>query len=456
MGLSHRTRLQLAVEGITEPKDFKEFNNDGMTAIFTNLLKPPKVPALGVAARAAGTLQEIQAYEVSTKSKMRLKGAMLIAQFYDNVGCPLDPDNMLWPIIKWFLEQWKALMERKKADHGQPPKLTKNQAVHKWVDLFVLHLSQKVGVCNAPLDYIIRAIAAIDPIPPACQVGDPHSIETGSIDGDLTARMPHNHPLFKVDNGMTFDMIEMSVRGHDVAATIAPFHPGQDGCGALLALQSQHAGKAIYDQLVKDAENILKNRTWSGTTLVNLPQHMGLHRKAYITLTECAEHFPVEIPNDWARVTYLLDSFKMIDPSVLAAMAAVRQDDADKCINFKNAFTFLAPSCPVVAKAAKMGRVSFEANVSGTGGKPHQGGLNGDREKPGMGATGVALHYHKFEEYRNLSKEQQEELTEWNKANGRGKNHGKKKGKRSLPAGSPRNKLDNAKKFKSMISAMEA
>ncbi len=211
MGLSHRTCLQLAVEGITEPEDFKEFDGDGMTAIFTNLLKPPKVPALGVVARAAGTLQEIQAYEVSAKSMMRLKGAMLIAQFYDNIGRPLDPDNMSWPIIKWFLEHWKALMERKKADHGQPPKLTKNQAVHKWVDSFVLHLSQKVGVRNAPLDYIVQAIAAVDPIPPACQVGDPYSIETDSIDGDLTARMPHNHPLFKVDNGLTFNMIEMSV-----------------------------------------------------------------------------------------------------------------------------------------------------------------------------------------------------------------------------------------------------
>ncbi len=60
---------------------------------------------------------------------------------------------------------------------------------------------------------------------------------------------------------MTFNMIEMSVLGHDVAATIAPFRHGQDGRGALLALQSQHAGKAIYDQLVKDAEHILKNRT---------------------------------------------------------------------------------------------------------------------------------------------------------------------------------------------------
>jgi hypothetical protein len=62
MGLPHHTRLQLAVEGITEPEDFKEFDDNRMTVIFTNLLKPPKVPALGVAACAAGTLQEIQIY----------------------------------------------------------------------------------------------------------------------------------------------------------------------------------------------------------------------------------------------------------------------------------------------------------------------------------------------------------------------------------------------------------
>jgi hypothetical protein len=86
-------------------------------------------------------------------------------------------------------------------------------------------------------------------------------------------------------------------------------------------------------------------------------------------------------------------------------MAAVRQDDADKHINFENAFTFLAPSCPVVAKAAKKGRVSFEANISGIGVKFHQGGLGEDHEKPGKGVTGVALHYHKFEEYKNLSKD---------------------------------------------------
>jgi len=53
-------------------------------------------------------------------------------------------------------------MECKKADHGLSPKFTKSQAIQKWVDSFILHISQKVGVCNAPLDYVVRAVASVD------------------------------------------------------------------------------------------------------------------------------------------------------------------------------------------------------------------------------------------------------------------------------------------------------
>jgi hypothetical protein len=219
--------LQLAHKGIAVPNNFKEFDEEGLSAIFSNLYKPPKVPAAGAAAIAAGQLCEILAFEVSAKSKMRFKRAMPIAKFYDDVGCPLDPDNMSWIVINCFLEQWKALMERKKADHGPPPKLTKNQAVYKWVYSFILYLSQTVGVHNAPLYYIVRAIAAVDATPPACQLGNPHSMETGSIDGNLTACMPHNHPVYKVDDGSVFDLIKSSVHGHDVAATIV--HSTVDG-----------------------------------------------------------------------------------------------------------------------------------------------------------------------------------------------------------------------------------
>jgi hypothetical protein len=112
MALSNRTRLQLAHEGITVPDDFIDFNAEELKGISLYLLKPPKIPAAGAAALTAGRLRKIMAYEVSAKSKMRLKGAQKIVKFYENVGRDLDPQNMTWLIIKRFLEQWKALMER--------------------------------------------------------------------------------------------------------------------------------------------------------------------------------------------------------------------------------------------------------------------------------------------------------------------------------------------------------
>ncbi len=211
---------------------------------------------------------------------------------------------------------------------------------------------------------------------------------------------------------------------------------------------------------MKEAENVLKNRQWSGTTSVTLSQHMGLHQKAFITLSECAEHIPVEVPNNCARVMNLLDLFTTIDPSVLAAIVAVWQDDANMQVNFENAFTFLAPTCPVAAKAAKKGMVLFDANVSSTNAKA-QAGLGGDCKKPGIGKTGIALCYHKYNEFQALSAEHKAELNEWKEANGRSKEDkvkggGKKGGGKRSPGSCPCNVTNATKKWKSMISEMEA
>jgi hypothetical protein len=58
---------------------------------------------------------------------------------------------------------------------------------------------------------------------------------------------------------------------------------------------------------------------------MTLAQHMGRHHQAFITLTECAEHLPVNVPNKHSRVTHLMESIQSTDPTILAALAAVRQ-----------------------------------------------------------------------------------------------------------------------------------
>ena len=107
----------------------------------------------------------------------------------------------------------------------------------------VLYFGQKVGVCNAPLEYVVRAEAIVPTIPSPLQAGEPHSEQHGSIKGDLIARMTHNHALFKVDNGTVYSMIESSTRGSDVTSSIAPFRKMRDGRGALNALSLSMPGK---------------------------------------------------------------------------------------------------------------------------------------------------------------------------------------------------------------------
>ena len=165
-----------------------------------------------------------------------------------------------------------------------------------------------------------------------------------------------------------------------VTSSIAPFCKTRDGRGALNALKSQHAGKAVYDRLVKEAEQTLSNKVWNGNTSTSLA---------------CADHFPVDVPNERARVTYLMDSIKTTDPTVLVALAAIRQDELDKRVNFENSFAYLVPVCPVAAKAAKKTKVPFDANVSGAAGgiKSPGGGLGGVCVYLSSGFKGQCFNY---------------------------------------------------------------
>jgi hypothetical protein len=106
MGLTARWARAFAAEGIATPADLAEFNRNGMESIFCNLRKPAKVLPGGVA-QARGELQEVMAYELSAKSQIRLSIAAKAARFYEDTGHKLNPDNMLWSVIKHFDEQFR-------------------------------------------------------------------------------------------------------------------------------------------------------------------------------------------------------------------------------------------------------------------------------------------------------------------------------------------------------------
>jgi len=52
------------------------------------------------------------------------------------VGREVEADDLFWPVLKNFMEHWKAMKEKKSAPVGIPLKLSKELAVHKWVKQF--------------------------------------------------------------------------------------------------------------------------------------------------------------------------------------------------------------------------------------------------------------------------------------------------------------------------------
>jgi hypothetical protein len=135
--------------------------------------------------------------------------------------------------------------------------------------------------------------------PPPRAVDEPHSEKYGSIKGDHANRLSHTHALLKINNAKVFDMIEMAVRGSEIAPTIAPFCKTPDGRGALKAIKNQHAGVRVWDDIVKNAKEVMGgSRKWTGLTSFTLTQHCNLHCKAYIALSDTADHVPVQIPDE--------------------------------------------------------------------------------------------------------------------------------------------------------------
>ena len=104
------------------------------------------------------------------------------------MGRDLTAASLQWnTVMKNFEIQWKALKERKGDESPDVPKISKALPVIKWMEAFQDFLNRKIGNCNIPLAYIIQD----EPNPPAAApplaVGQPHSIEHGSVDSELIA-----------------------------------------------------------------------------------------------------------------------------------------------------------------------------------------------------------------------------------------------------------------------------
>ena len=104
-----------------------------------------------------------------------------------------------------------------------------------------------------------------------------------------------------------------------------------------------------------------------------------------------------------------MEGIETTDAQLLTAIEAVRADvvpDTGKANNFEAAAAHLQPRCPVARKnqSRKRPATVAEVNVSGVA-------------APSIGTSGVHLRWHKSHEYRELTKDQKQELYQWQKDN---------------------------------------
>ena len=212
MGIPHTTVVQLQSEGITLVADLADFDKDSLQQLADNLRHPGgRVPDPNPGAPPGSTIPT-PPFVFGAKSQKCIAIACDLVKYYTTVSHDLTGANLQWSsIMKNFEIQWTALKERKGDDSPDVPNIhniSKALPAIKWMEAFQDDLNRKIGNCNIPLAYIIHD----EPNPPAAAppfaVGQPYSIDHGSVEAELIARALHTHVLFRDNNSGLYSLQE--------------------------------------------------------------------------------------------------------------------------------------------------------------------------------------------------------------------------------------------------------
>ena len=188
MGIPHATVMQLQSEGITLVSDLVDFDKNSLQQLADNLRRSGGCVLDPNPGAPPGSTIPTPPFVFGAKSQKHITVACDLVKYYTTVGRDLTVANLQWnTIMKNFKIQWTVLKERNGDDSPETPKISKALPVIKWMEAFQDFLNRKIGNRNIPLAYIIRD----EPNPPAAApplaVGQPHSIEHGSVEAELIA-----------------------------------------------------------------------------------------------------------------------------------------------------------------------------------------------------------------------------------------------------------------------------
>jgi hypothetical protein len=224
--------------------DLVNFDKTAIQQIADNLRQPggriadPNAGAPG--GLLAGATILMPPFVFGAKSQKRLLVACEIVRYYETVGRPLTAANMQWdPVLKNFWVPWDALVEMKKDDNPDVPKISKELPIIRWTEAFKDYLHRVVGARTIPLYYVIRDDPQVLANIPPLANDQPYSNEYGSVEQELMYCASHEHGLFREDNSQVYYKLEEATRSTAYADSIKPYQKTKNGRSAFLALTNQ-------------------------------------------------------------------------------------------------------------------------------------------------------------------------------------------------------------------------
>ena len=250
---------------------------------------------------------------------------------------------------------------------------------------------------QGPLSYVLRKDATVPPEADAPLTGDDYFGVSGCLIQEMTSTIPLSGSLYKTDNKTVYLHLYSACKGTSCESTVKAT-ARSDGRAAYFALLDHHAGDEKYKSISKNLLHKLQTWKWNGRSS-SMERHVSTHRQCYEELLNYKSKVNVMVPEEEQRVTYLLDSIDNGDGNVTATIGLIKGDLNGMSTSFEKAAAAQIDVDPYVKGKHKGG--GRTATVSSLD------------YASGSGGTGVDLRWHTPQEYRALSKEEKDELHQW-------------------------------------------
>lgn len=374
-----------------------------------------------------------QSFKLPTRTCLRLKGLIQVFEYMSLVRRDIRIDNIKWPHVLAFLDEWKALQELAKIPPPAVPKFTQQKGMPKHMHSVFELLGRVYGNQKCPVTYMLVPTSERDESSPESAPrlipGRFFTEAHARIGDELHARVSRHTPAAQADNELIYKYVADSLIGTSAEALLQEFEKTRDGCGLWNRLMETQCTDAVHEALANGHLNFIMNACWNGHQSGDLHAFIDKLRRQYTLYCESAVKANMQMYEDITRVKWMIKSLsKCTDTNLRIRINKIRDDDS-YLNDFEKAAQYISKTDYEGKGKKKNKRVQFPGDDSADIGAVGAGG-KGNKKLKGKGyqsqlnlnggkgpKTGVALRWYDQDEFDKLSDAQKTELREWRATN---------------------------------------